>query len=217
MDTNGHIDIIIVGAGGLGRELFVWIGDVIADRPNHRIKGFLDDNLSALDGLDYNPGILGTICDYKPSENERFVLGLGIVGPKERLALLLESKGAEFMTIIHPSVIKGKNTKLGRGCVICPNTILSGDTQLGNFVTVNLACIVSHDVKIGDWSQLSPLCNLTGNVVLGERVFMGASACVIPGIKVGDGAVIGAGAICVRNIPDNVTCFGVPARILPRG
>jgi len=216
VDTNEHIDVIIVGAGGLGRELFIWVGDMIATRPGYKIKGFLDDDLSALDNFDYNPGILGSIRDYKPSENERFVLGIGTVELKEEIATLLEAKGAEFMTVVHPSVVKGKNSKLGRGCIICPNSILSGDTQLGNFVTVNLACIVSHDVVIGDWTQLSPLCNLTGNVTVGSRVFMGASACVLPGINVGNRTILGAGTVCVRNIPENVTCFGVPARILPK-
>ena len=40
-------NIIIVGAGGFGREVYLWTKDSFPD-DKYKIKGFLDDNLRAL-------------------------------------------------------------------------------------------------------------------------------------------------------------------------
>ena len=41
-------DIIIVGAGGCGREVANWIEDINTVEDTWNILGFLDDNLDAL-------------------------------------------------------------------------------------------------------------------------------------------------------------------------
>ena len=43
---------------------------------------------------------------------------------------------------------------------------------------------------------------------------LGASATVIPGQRVGRGALVGAQAAVVTDVPPNVVCAGVPARVL---
>ena len=40
-------DIIILGAGGLGRELYLWAKDSFP-KDQYKIKGFLDDNPKVL-------------------------------------------------------------------------------------------------------------------------------------------------------------------------
>ena len=56
--------IIIVGAGGFGRELLQWIKDINAQSKSGgvwEIVGFIDDDLHALDGVEVDYPIVGSI------------------------------------------------------------------------------------------------------------------------------------------------------------
>lgn len=67
-------DLIIVGAGGFGRELLQWCKEINAVEPKWNIKGFIDDNQAALDGYECDCGVIGTISDWAPDENEEYEL-----------------------------------------------------------------------------------------------------------------------------------------------
>jgi serine O-acetyltransferase len=48
---------------------------------------------------------------------------------------------------------------------------------------------------------------------IGDEVFIGAGARVLGGITIGDRAVIGANAVVLKDLPDDATAMGIPARI----
>jgi serine O-acetyltransferase len=50
--------------------------------------------------------------------------------------------------------------------------------------------------------------------VLGNNIFIGAGAKVLGGIRVGNNVKIGANAVVVKDVSDNVTVAGIPARII---
>lgn len=49
-------------------------------------------------------------------------------------------------------------------------------------------------------------------VTIGADVWVGGGAIILPGITIGNGAIIGAGAVVTRNVPQNATAVGNPAR-----
>ena len=49
-------NLYIVGAGGFGREVYAWLLDLPECNFEWQIKGFLDDNLEAMDGFNYEAG-----------------------------------------------------------------------------------------------------------------------------------------------------------------
>jgi len=51
-----------------------------------------------------------------------------------------------------------------------------------------------------------------GSVKLGNFVSIGANASVLPDVIIGNNVTIGAGAVVTKNIPDNETWAGVPAK-----
>lgn len=53
-----------------------------------------------------------------------------------------------------------------------------------------------------------------GAPIIGDNVFLGAGAKVLGTIRIGNNAKIGANAVVTRDIPDNATAVGVPARVL---
>lgn len=211
MNVN-NIEIIIVGAGGMGREVFSWLTHEIINKENIKIKGFIDDNRDALSGFTYPVKIIGSISEHMPDVNEEFILAIMDPKIKRRIAESLSERGAEFYTLIHPTAILGTNIKMGRGCIICPNCILTNDIKLGDFVFINMSVSIAHDAIVGNYTSINPKVEITGGVQVGDACLFGVGAKVIPRRKIGDGAVVGAGAIVISNVPNDVTVFGNPAK-----
>lgn len=204
--------LLIVGAGGFGREVYAWLSDWVRLNSGWSITGFINDGPGSVSRFDHYPNVVSNIDDYIPQPDEYLVCAIGKPSDKRKVVETLRAKGARFFTLVHPTAVVGGSVSIGEGTVICPLSILSVDLQVGAFVTINTACAVGHDVSIGDYSTLSGHCDVTGGAVLEEEVFMGTHASVIPGVRVGRQAFIGAASVVVRNVAAGTTVFGVPAK-----
>jgi len=117
--------IIIIGAGGFGRELLQWIKDINNIQSTWEIAGFLDDNKNALDNVACDYQVIGTITDWIPKEDEEFVLALGSPKLKRKIVSCMKQKGAKFATVIHPTAIISEFAEHGEGLVMFPYSKLS--------------------------------------------------------------------------------------------
>ncbi len=206
-------DLLIVGAGGFGRELLQWVKDINQVEPKWQIKGFLDDDLNALDGKKCDYGIVGKIQDWQPSENEEFALAIAAPKTKEAVVNLLKARGAVFAEIIHPEARICDFAEWGEGLVMYPGAFLSPNCQVGNFVTL-LSSAVPHDAVVGDFATISSNCGLTRAVRIGKRAFLAEHVCVLPGHSVGEDAYVGMGSVVVRNVSAGKKVFGNPAKVI---
>jgi sugar O-acyltransferase (sialic acid O-acetyltransferase NeuD family) len=179
-----------------------------------RIAGFLDANPQALEGKNYPYKILGDPATWMPADDEIFIAGIGDPESRLRSCLDLKSRGARFLTVIHPSAVLAANVEIGEGCVIAPNAVISADAKLERFVSVNIAASIGHDTQTGEGTTVSSHSDLMGAVSVGRCCFIGSHACILPAKKVGDYAIVGAGSAVVRNVPSRTTVMGVPAQIL---
>lgn len=205
--------LLIVGAGGFGRELHAWSAQHPDCGRAWQLAGFLDDNPEALKPFgSFAP--VRPLTGHRPAADELLVVGLGMPALKEKLIAPLVDAGAEFLTFVHPLAHIGARVTLGRGVVVCPGAVLSVDIDVGEFAMVNLNCTVGHDARLGAWTSLSAQCDITGHVRVADRVFLGSRASIIPGKTVGSRAIVGAGAVVVTDVPAGVTVVGIPARIL---
>ena len=48
---------------------------------------------------------------------------------------------------------------------------------------------------------------------VGRATAIGLGASVIHGVTIGDDTVVGAGAVVLRDVPERVVAYGVPARV----
>ena len=96
-------NIVIIGAGGFGREVLQWIKDINKVKPTWNIVGFLDDDLKALEGFVCDYKVVGTIQDWQPKESERFVMAVANPKTKQVIAENMKAKGAIFTSLIHPT------------------------------------------------------------------------------------------------------------------
>lgn len=207
--------LIIVGAGGFGREVLAYCRDYQLHQKEWEIIGFIDDNRDALDNYNYDLSIIDTIKDYMPKPDDIFVMGIGLpTAHKLMIGEILLTKGAHFITLIHPAAKVDERASIGIGCVIAPWAGISCETKLGNFVTMNAYASVGHDSTLEDGCTVSSYGSIAGKVKLGRGVAVGLHGCVLPGCEIGDFATVGSGSVVVKNVKPQKTVMGVPAKII---
>lgn len=204
-------DLIIVGAGGLGRKVFVCLRRLNTDN-KWNILGFIDDNSNALDGKKCDLGIIGKISDWQPTENQVFVMGISDPRVKHKVSDMLLARGAKFETIVSPDVLLGDYVEIGEGSVIMTPYNVESGVQIGRFVTM-LGSTIALDGKLGDYSTTAGFANLTC-ADIGKEVYIGSHAVILENVKVNDGAYVGVGSIVMKDVPANAQVFGSPARIV---
>jgi sugar O-acyltransferase (sialic acid O-acetyltransferase NeuD family) len=114
---------------------------------------------------------------------------------------------------IHPSaVIDSSVTVAENGVMIAANATINPLASIAAGVICNTGCIVEHECVVEAFAHIGPGAVLCGNVKIGAGTFVGANAVIRQGVTVGKNAMIGAGAVVVKDVPDNVTVIGVPAK-----
>ena len=207
-------DVIIVGASGFGREVFELVESINRFKPTWNVLGFIDDNLRALDGYALNCKVLGTIKDWQPSGDEKYVLAIAAPRVKEKLVPELKARGAKFATIIAPTAMIGGRSTVGEGVVMFSDAGISVDVTIGDFVFLNAQVGIGHDAVVGDYCTFGPRVSISGATKIGKCVNVGAAASTYPGITVGDYATIGMNSAAIRRVKPNTTVMGVPATAL---
>lgn len=208
-------DIIgIIGAGGFGREVAHYISDINREEKKNYEIVFIDDNLkkeSFVDGIQ----VLGSIEELGyMGLNLQVVCAVGNPVVKEKLVKRALAKKLTFTNIIHPSSYISSAVEMGTGIIICPDVIITTNVKIGNHVCINPQCGIGHDVLIKDYCSLYWNVAISGNVVLNEGCELGTKSTVIQEKTIGKKSIIGAGAVVTKDIPENVTAVGVPARVI---
>lgn len=206
--------LLIVGAGGFGREVLSWASDINRNRDRWEVGGFLDSNPTVLEGFGAHAPIVGDPLTYIPAENDLLVCAIGDPQTKLGICRGLKERGGRFFTLIHPTAVFGLDCKLGEGCLFCPGAVATTNVTLGDFVALNVHATVGHDAVIGEGCTLNAHCDVTGGAILGEGVFLGSHAVILPGATVGEYAVVGAGSVVLKSVRPRTTVVGVPARVI---
>lgn len=102
----------------------------------------------------------------------------------------------------------GDGVKIGDNCKIeCFVSIPPGVVLENNVFVGPQACFTNDkrpQAKGQKWETLKTLVK--------KGAAIGANSTILPGITIGRNAVIAAGAVVTKNVPDNETWAGVPAR-----
>jgi sugar O-acyltransferase (sialic acid O-acetyltransferase NeuD family) len=206
--------IILVGAGGFGREVLSWAHDAHTIGTLGKVDFFIDDNPQANISSEYDCTYLGTIKDLSIRPDDKFLLGISSPNVKRKIFERFSDHLDKFLSFMHPSAVIAKTAKVGRGVVICPFALVSADTKILDFVTINVMSSIGHDSVIGNFSTLSGHVDVTGQVTVGDEVFFGTGSKVVPRIQIGAKSKIGAGCTVMKSVPENSTYFTQPAKKL---
>ena len=207
--------LIIIGAGGFGREIYWSAKESIGYGTEFDIKGFLDPDEHKLDGFEGYPPILGYEETYIIEEDDVFACAFGEVKLKKKCCEKILAKGGHFQTLIHKDAYVSEKAVLGQGCEILALARIHCDVTIGDFVTVQPYAVLGHDVKVGNWCHINDYSDCGGATKIGNEVTIHTHSFVLPGLSVGNGATVGAGSIVIRNVNENTVVFGNPAKPLP--
>ena len=124
----------------------------------------------------------------------------------------LSQNGHFPIQAIHSSAIISTFATLGHGTMLSIGAAINAFVTIGHGVIINTNATIEHECKIGDFAHIAPGAVLCGNVTVGENTFIGANSVVKQGITIGKNVTIGAGSVVIKNIPDNTTWIGNPAK-----
>jgi len=204
--------LVIIGAGGYGRETFGLATGSVGFGETFDIKGFLDARLDALDGFAGYPPVIGAPEAYEPQPDDVFITALGGIPSRRACAQLIEGRGGTFISLVHKTATSGPNVVIGDGTLIAPNAFLSADVRIGRHAAVFHGTSVGHDSVLGDFSHVYAQCSIGGAVRIGEGACIYPGAVVVPRRTIGENAVVGAGATVILNVRPNVSVVGNPAK-----
>ncbi len=204
--------IVIVGAGGFGREVASWYLDSHGYKQN---IVFLDDSKKGVVTLGpYRFLVISNLDTFVSNSRDRVLMGVANPQAKKDIARKFSEKDIKFSTFLHKSVICSPGAEIGEGSIICPYSVLSDNVQLGKLNTLNLCCTIGHDTSLGDYTTLSSHVDITGGCQIGKLVFWGSGSRIIPNKHVADGCKIGAGSLIMHNISKLKTVYCLPSKTM---
>lgn len=200
--------LYIYGAGGHGR--------VIADSAIHAGFSdiiFADDQPKAIQVQGW-PVVAAADVPAKTWGEADFIIGVGPNRIRGEIFSRLKALGGTPVSVIDPRSIVSRHAAISPGSFIAPGAIVNTGARIGANCIINTAASVDHDCELGDHCHVSPHACLNGNVHLGEAVMVGTGVIIVPGRTIGSHTIIGAGAVVVRDLPDKIRAWGVPARVV---
>ena len=202
-------DVIVIGAGGHGRELADIVQAVAANDSSVELLGIVDD--ATADRL------LLARCGFRflgstEAITQRDVdihIGVGDPTIRQRLDHRLDRPASP---LVHPTATIGTGCELADGAVLAQGVVVTTNVSIGRHTHLNINSSISHDCRLGSYVTVSPGVTITGTVTVADRAFIGAGATILPGITIGADAIVGAGAVVTQDVPAKTTVTGIPAR-----
>ena len=103
---------------------------------------------------------------------------------------------------IHPGATIGSGLFIDHGMGV----VIGETTEIGN------NCTLYQGVTLGGTGKETGKRHPT----LGDNVLVGAGARVLGPVNIGSGAKIASGAVVLRDVPENSTAVGIPAKVVRR-
>jgi sugar O-acyltransferase (sialic acid O-acetyltransferase NeuD family) len=208
--------LIIIGAGGFGRETAEAVRAINRVSPTWELLGFADDGrdrgASPLEGVP----VLGPVEEVVSSRPEaRLLVCTGRPDnyfSRPRIVARLGLPPSRYATVAHPTASIADSCVVGPGTVLLAGTVLTAAATVGSHVAVMPGVVITHDDTISDFATLASGVLLGGSVKIGNGAYLGAGCRVREGLSVGEWAMIGMGSLVTRSVPARERWFGAPAR-----
>jgi sugar O-acyltransferase (sialic acid O-acetyltransferase NeuD family) len=213
--------LVIVGAGGFGREVHGIVDALGAAGAPVDLVGYVDD-LGTSDELLARLGTtrlggIDVLCDDGPVDgpigpDDGYVIAIGAGDVRRRIDERLTAAGRHPLTLVHPMATVGGDNRIAPGCILTAGSRVTTNITLGRHTQLHVNCTIGHDSVLDDFVSVYPGATVSGNVHLADGVTIGTGANVLPGVTIGAGAFVGAGAVVTADVEPGMTVAGVPAR-----
>lgn len=215
MSADEKIRVVIIGAGGFGKEVLWALLESNKNSKKYDIMGFLDDDKNKHDKVISGKKVLGSTewALKNKIKNIKYVIAIGNGKTRKKIVNRLRKKDDEFLTVIHPSTIVSDSAIIGNGTVVQAGTIITVDVKIGNHCRIDTNCTIAHDSRISDFVDLSPGVHINGTNKIQTGAFVGSAAITKENISIGKWSVIGAGTVLLADVPDLSLYVGVPGKL----
>lgn len=202
-------ELYIIGTGSQARY-------VIETCKTHKIMGLIDilekNNVGkVINGINVICTLDEIDKNLDPNDLE-IIIAYGNNKKKEEIAKDLSKKDYKFTTVISERAYISSYTEIGQGCIINPNVTIMPNVKIGNHVIIHSGSVIEHDNEISDYANISPGVITAGYVKIGKGSYIYTKAAIIPHVKIGENVIVGAGAVVLKDVPDNSVVVGVPAK-----
>jgi sugar O-acyltransferase (sialic acid O-acetyltransferase NeuD family) len=203
-------ELIIVGAGGHGREVaHAWL----LGRGGGATVGFLDDGRAGETPEGWP--ILGTVAQWPRWRDRPCIVGINDPRVRRAVVAAMNALGEpRWTSVVHPGVALHESVRLGKGAMILGGVQATVHVSIGDFASVNRLVSIGHDVVLGDFASVAPLASLSGHVTVRGGADIGTSAAIRQGVELGAGCGVGMGSVVLESIAPNALVVGNPARHL---
>ena len=205
--------LIIIVAGGMGRTMYDMARESIGYSTEYDIRGFIDDNTSALDNFDNYPPLLAPIQSYQPKEDEVFVCSIGGAARQQCMEAIL-NKGGQFLTMIHATARIGTNVQIGEGTIIGAYTTIGADAKIGQYNLIQSYTVIGHDSVIGNWNRIDTHVTLVGGTIVQDGADIHTSAMISHNVTIESHSRVAACSFVIRRVKEGTTVLGNPAKKL---
>lgn len=205
--------LLILGAGGMGKEIYYTARHSIGYGTEFEVKGFLDFPNSEWDTSIYPP-ILGIEDVYEIQPDDVFTCSIGDVHLKRKICEKMKARGAKFQTLIFHNAQIGDNVTIGEGCIIDPYARIGADVVLGENCLVQTFAIVGHDAVVGSYCRLDCRSLLVGGVIVEDNVTVHTNAVVNHKVRLEHDSIVAAMSFVIRKVKAGKTVCGNPAKVL---
>lgn len=207
--------MLIIGAKGFSKEVL----EIQHQNSDLQNLAFYDDVNDDIEDRLYNafPVLKSEdqAKEYFETTDKRFTIGIG--NPKLRAMLynkFIELGGVFTSTTSPTAVIGNYGNHIENGCNIMQLVAITNDIIIKKGSIINQLSSVGHDVVIGEFVEVCPNVSISGNCTIGDYTFIGTNSVILPKVHIGKNVIIGAGSVVTKDLPDNCTAVGIPAKVI---
>ena len=211
--------VVLVGAGGHASDILgVFEAQAFhLGKKTTQVIGILhDDEIQGNHFSSRNVPHIGDISDLPHIDATHYIVAVGFSQGRKDLFEKVAGCGLKAASIVHPLADVPSTVSVGEGTVIFSGVRISPMAAIGNHVYLSHGCLIGHDCVISDFATVLPGAAVSGNTTLEESSLVGSNAVVIQSINIGTRAIVGAGAVVLKDVPEDSTVVGNPAALVPK-
>ncbi|HAY82362.1 MAG TPA: hypothetical protein DCY79_21350 [Planctomycetaceae bacterium] len=188
--------------------------DVIEEIPGFQVAGFLeclDQQRVQEEFAGYPIHWIGDLARLRDSHG--VVCAMGSTS-RDQFVRKVESLGLRLPALCHPTSRVSARATIADGTFIDVNAVVAGYSTVARHARISRGAIIGHHTHIGEYASVQPGANIAGHCHVGDQAYIGMSAVIRDHVKIGCRSTVGAGAVVTKDVPNDVTVVGVPARIV---
>lgn len=209
-------DIYILG---VGHNTIVYID--LVEVCGYNVAGLYHYNNERTGELIHNHKIIDSNINLLKQESLDglyFAISVGDNKIRIELANEIRKRGGIVPTLIHPSAIVSKYSKIEQSVVIHANSVVQADALIQQDSVVSYNVSVTHNSKIGKSCYLAFNSSIGAYVEIKDFVLVGQSAAIVSGKLnyIGHNSIIGAGSVVISDVEPYSVVAGNPAKLIKK-